>query len=154
MLITLILMSVLLSGAAVMVSMQTRSTRDAGMMRSKMSALNCAEAGLVIARSTVAANYGLWNDALAQGTEPSWLAALDHDLDDDGAADFTITLRDNNDEIPDDQTRDNDLSIFIVSTCIKFPDTPAEVTELVRFNGGGNCYNAQLGGCGGNANAN
>lgn len=154
MLVTMILMAVILSGAAVMVSMQMSSTRNAGMTRSKMSSVYCAEAGLVTARTAVSTSYAAWNDALAAGTEPSWLTSLDHDLDDDGSPDFTITLRDNHDDTPDDQTRDNDLTIFIVSTCIKYPDTPTEVTELVRHSGGGNCYDAQLGGCGGNANAN
>lgn len=154
MLVTMVIMAALLAGAAVMVSMGIRSTRDAGMMRAKITSLHCAEAGIIAARATIASNYGLWNDALAQGTEPSWLAGIDHDIDDDGAPDFTITLRDNHDEQPDDQTRDNDLAVFIVSTCIKYADTPTEVVELVRYNGGGNCYDAQLGGCGGNANAN
>src|SRR5690606_11374767 len=111
MLVTMILMSVILSGAAVMVSMQMSSTRNAGMTRAKMSAVYCAEAGLVTARTAVAANYAGWNDALAAGTEPSWLASLNHDLDGDGSADFRLTLRDNNDDTPDDQTRDNDLTV-------------------------------------------
>ena len=154
MLVTLILVAALLGGGAVLVSMQVSSTRGAAITRSKMSSVHCAEAGVVAARATVAASYAEWNAALAAGTEPSWLAALDHDLDDDGVADFAITLRDNDDEATNDLTRDNDLSVYIVSRCTKFSETPSEVLELVRFNGGGNCYQAQLGGCGGNANAN
>lgn len=154
MLVTLILVASLLGGAAVLVSMQVTSTRGAAVTRSRLSSVHCAEAGLVTARATVAANYGLWNAALGTGTEPSWLASLDHDLDDDAVADFTITLRDNDDETTSDTTRDNDLAVYIVSRCTKFSETPSEVLELVRFNGGGNCYQAQLGGCGGNANAN
>lgn len=156
MLVTMILMSVILSGAAVMVSMQMSSTRNAGMTRAKMSSVYCAEAGLVTARTAVATNYAKWNEALEAepDTEPDWLASLNHDLDGDLAPDFRLTLRDNHDDTPDDQTRDNDLAVYIVSTCIKYPDTPTEVIELVRHSGGGNCYDAQLGGCGGNANAN
>ena len=154
MLVSMIISAALLGGAATLVSLQVGSTRSAGITRTKISALHCAEAGLVTARAAVAANVGQWNASLGQATEPSWLASLDHDVDDDNVADFAITLRDNDDEIPDDATRDNDLSIYIVSSCIKYPDTPTRVMELVRFNGGGSCYEAQLGGCGGNANAN
>lgn len=153
MLVTMILMSALLSGAAVLVSMQLKATRGAGIVREKISSLHCAEAGLVGAKATIAASYGLWNASLGQ-TEPAWLAGIDHDLDDDGAPDFAITLRDNFDEVPEDPARDNDLTIYVVSTCTKYPDAPTEVTELVRYNGAASCYQAQLGGCGGNANAN
>ena len=154
MVVAMIVMAALLAGAAALTSMQLHSTRNAGFAREKITALHCAEAGLVTARSTVAARYGQWNAALAAGTEPSWLAVLDHDVDDDGAADFTLSLRDNSDEQPEDNTRDNDLTVYIVSRCTKYADTPVEVVELVRYNAGGNCYGAQLGGCGGNNNAN
>jgi hypothetical protein len=154
MLVTLIITAALMAGAAAMVSLQLGSTRSAGITRTKISGLYCAEAGLTAARATVTANYGAWNASLGQTSEPSWLASIDHDIDDDGAADFTITLRDNADDSPDDPSRDNDLTIYVVSTCTKDADTPTEVMELVRFTGGGNCYQAQLGGCGGNANAN
>jgi hypothetical protein len=154
MLVTMILISAMLSGAAVMVSLHLESVRGSGVTVSKVSSLYCAEAGITRARRTVAASYSQWNAALGQTVEPSWLAALDHDLDGDGVADFTLQLRDNEDEVPSNVQRDNDLSVFIVSRCTKYPDTPTEVMELVRFNGAGNCYDAQLGGCGGNANAN
>jgi len=154
MLVTMIITAALLSGAAALASLQLASTRSAGVTREKISALHCAEAGLATARATVAANYAAWNAALGQSTEPSWLASLDHDLDGDGSADFTLTLRDNFDETPENAQQDNDLSVYVVSTCAKYPDAHTEVVELVRYNGGGGCYDAQLGGCGGNANAN
>lgn len=154
MLVSMIVMAALLAGATALVSLQMRSTRGAGMTRSTISAVYCAEAGLVRARATVAANYASWNGSLGQTTEPSWLSGIDHDVDGDGVADFAITLRDNFDDTPEDPAVDNDLTVYLVSTCTKYPDTPAEVTELVRFNAGGNCYQAQLGGCGGNGNAN
>lgn len=154
MLVTLIVVAALMSGAAVLVNVQMQSTRSADLTRSRTLALHCAEAGLVTARLTVAANYPQWNAALAAGTEPSWLAALDHDLDADGNDDFVITLRDNPDETTSDPTRDNDLSVYVVSTCTKYPETPTQIVELVRYNGAANCYQAQFGGCGGNANAN
>jgi Tfp pilus assembly protein PilX len=152
--VTMILMAALLAGAVALTSLQLHSTRNAGLARDRISALHCAEAGLVVAKATVAANYSLWNAALEAGTEPSWLASLDHDIDGDGVPDFTITLRDNDDEVPADPTRDNDLTVYVVSRCTKYADVSTEVVELVRYNGGGSCYDAQLGGCGGNNNAN
>lgn len=157
MLVTMILIAALLAGAAVLAKMQIHSTRGAQITRVSISALHCAEAGLVAARPAVMTSYAQWNAALAAGTEPSWLAAVLHDVDGDGAADFRITLEDNDDEMAamsNDLARDNDLTVFIVSTCIKYPDVQMQVAELVRWNGGGNCYQAQLGGCGGNNNAN
>ena len=157
MLVTMIIIAALLAGAAVLARMSMSSTRGSQMTRTSISSLHCAEAGLVAARPAVMASYGQWNAALAAGTEPAWLAAAPHDIDGDGAPDFRITLKDNDDETaatPNDLTRDNDLTVFIVSTCIKYPEVPTTVAEMVRFNGGGNCYQAQLGGCGGNNNAN
>lgn len=156
MLVTMILITALLAGSAVLVSMQMQSTRSADVQKTKTTALYCAEAGLAGVEAVVTAHYSQWNASLGTNVEPSWLASIDHDIDNDGTADFTITLRDNADETTtaDDPTHDNDLSVFIVSSCTKYSDMPASVTELVRSSGGGNCYQAQLGGCGGNANAN
>ncbi len=153
MLVTMIVITALLAGAAALAQVQVRSTRGAQLDRASISALHCAESGLTAARATVAASYPLWNAVLGATAEPSWLAGIDHDLDGDGVADFAITLRDD-DELPVDATRDNDLAVYIVSTCTKYPEVPTTVEELVRYNGAGSCYQAQLGGCGGNNNAN
>src|SRR5262245_1852306 len=128
MLVSMILMTALLAGAAALVSLQTTSTRSAEMTRSGISAEHCAEAGLVAARTAVASNYGQWSTALAATVaaapnvpaEPAFFASIDHDLDDDGVADFTLYLRDNHDETPpltDDQTVDNDLRGYLVPRC-------------------------------------
>jgi hypothetical protein len=157
MMVTMIVVTSLLCGSSILVGMQLSSNRSNDLARTGTSALYCAEAGLVAARSVVASNYALWNSALASGTEPSWLSGINHDVDGDGVADFTITLKDNDDELPpltNDPTHDNDLKVFVVSTCTKYPDTPKQVMELVQYNGGGNCYQAQQGGCGGNGNSN
>ncbi len=154
MLVTVIVIASVLSGAAALASLQMASTRNTDLAKSELSALYCAEAGLATARATVAASYPLWNDALAEEIEPSWLLAIDHDLDGDSVDDFELRLRDNADEVTNDPTRDNDLTVFIVSRCTKYPETSVQVTELVRHNGGGNCYQSQYGGCGGNGNEN
>lgn len=156
MLVTLIIVAALLGGAAVLTKVQLGSTRATDLTRTKTAALYCAEAGLAAARTTVAGNYVLWNSALGQA-EPSWLGSIAHDLDGDGVADFEITLRDNDDEVAplaNDLTHDNDLAVFIDARCTKYPEVTAAVSELVRFNGGGSCYQAQAGGCGGNGNEN
>jgi len=62
MLVTMIIISSLLAGAAVLVSMQLASNRSSDITRSGLSATYCAEAGLSAARSVVAANYNNWNN--------------------------------------------------------------------------------------------
>ena len=163
MLVTLIVTTSLLAGAAVVTSMQLSSTVSAGITRNGISALYCAEAGLAPAHPVVAASYGLWNATLAAdptGTnQPAWLgdAAFSHDLDGDGVDDFIVTIKDNDDELApaaNDPTTDSDAQVFLVSTCIKYPDQPKQIVELVSLSGGGTCYKSQFGECGGNGNSN
>jgi hypothetical protein len=180
MLVTLIIIISLLAGAAVVVSMQLGGTRSTDLAKTGMTATYCAEAGLAAAAPIVAQNYPLWNASLCTlrpttgltpattcglgaGTaaEPAWLSAAitpaGHDLDGDGQPDFYVYLVDNDDELAptaNNPAIDQDLRIFIVSHCIKFPDAPKEVEELVQYSGGGTCYQSQLGGCGGNNNGN
>ena len=160
-LVTLVLIGALLAGSAVLVMLQMTSNRATDMTRNGMSSLYCAEAGLAAARGTVAANYPLWNAALAfqvanPGVEPPFLNSVNHLIGADVTPDYVLTIADNQDETPpaNNPSVDNDLRIFLISTCIKFPDNPKQVEELIQFNGGGNCYNAQAGGCGGNGNNN
>ncbi len=157
MLVTLIIVSSLIAGAAVIVSMQMSSNRAAEVTNTGVTALYCAEAGLSAARPVVIASYLSWAGNLGTGTEPTWLSAIDHDVDNDGTSgDFTITLKDNDDELTgaNDTSVDQDLRIFVVSTCNMFPDSPKQVMELVRYSGGGQKYKAQAGGNQGNGNDN
>lgn len=172
MLVTLIIIAALLGGAAVLVSLQLASGRSSDLTRSGMSALYCAEAGLAAARPVVMTAYGQWNPSLEESapttntpaglgltTEPAWLATGigSHDLDGDGAADFEVYLYDNDDEqtpLPNDLSKDNDLQVFIVATCIKYADTPKQLRELLLYNGGASCFPWQSGGCGGDNNMN
>jgi len=167
MLATLLVIVSLVAGAAVLVGLQVASNRSTDLTRSGTSALYCAEAGLVAARPIVVANYSQWGAALTQSaasnfTEPTWLvtginASMGgHDLDTTVAStDFRIHLEDNHDEagasVPGSDT---DLRIFIVSTCLAYPDTPTQVRELVEYNGVVGCYPWQIGGCGGANNTN
>src|ERR1051325_9978700 len=104
MLMTLVLLSALLAGAAVLNALQISSTRSTSLLRSRMTALYCAEAGLTPSTATGAANSAQWNSALcrpscAEPAQPSWLGStvFSHDLDGDGVDDFSITLRDDDD---------------------------------------------------------
>lgn len=162
MLVTLIVIAALLAGAAVLVGVQLASNNAADSTRKSTTALHCAEAGLAAARPLVvlATNVPLWGAAIAAPTvQPTWLnaSAIDHNIDDDSNVDdFRITLEDNDDEAPptNDRAVDNDLRIFIVSTCIdpRYAETPKQVRELIQYSGGGKCYNSQKGGCGKNGN--
>lgn len=157
MLVTMIIISSLLAGAAVLVSMQLASNRSSDVTRSGLAATYCAEAGLAMARSAVTANYAGWNAALSAcngvfpcSPEPSWLASLNHDIDvpADGSADFTIYIKDNDDELPpspNDLLHDSDLRVFIVSRCTKYGETIKEVEELIEWSGGGTNYRTQQG---------
>lgn len=160
MLVTMVLVTSLLAGAVVLVGMQLASGRSTELTRSGISALYCAEAGLTAARPTISTSYSLWDASLLSTTQPSWLSssAFSHDLDGDGVADFEITIRDNDDEVApaaNNLAQDLDLKIFIVSTCIKYPDTPKQVTELIEYTAAGAaCYDRQAGGCNGRGNSN
>jgi hypothetical protein len=160
MLVTMIIISALLAGAAVVVSMQVQATRASGVTKQGLEALYCAEAGLAAAHNTVAANYSLWSTQLQAdptgSSEPTWLqTAFSHDLDGDGVNDFTVTMKDNDDEVApavNNPSIDSDSQIFLISTCTKYPDTPKQVIELIKYAGGGTCYKGQEGGCNGNGN--
>jgi hypothetical protein len=161
MVVTMIVICALLTGAGSLVSMQMTSTKSTELTASGDKALFCAESGLAAAMHVVAANYTQWSATLQGGgtTEPSWLSAGigSHDIDGDGRDDFTVYIKDNEDETPpapNDPTRDNDLRVFVVARCISHPDAPREVEALVKISGGGTCYDKQLGGCSNENNAN
>jgi hypothetical protein len=162
MLVTLIIVAALLSGAAVLVSLQISSNRSTDLTRSGILAMYCAEAGVAAARPVVASTYGSWPTAFATSSvgdfaEPAWLSSGigNHDLDGDSVADFSVYLLDNDDEpAANDLTVDADLQVFIVSRCLKYPDTPQEIRELVLYNGATRCYPWQVGGCSSDGNTN
>lgn len=172
MLITMLLTVALLAGGSVMLGMQLKSSRSAGLVKQKITSEQCAEAGIVAGRGTVASNYGSWTGSLCNqapplgtgscvigsaASEPAWLNAsvVDHDLDDNGTSDFVLTLIDNVDEVPpaaNDPAKDNDLQVWVISTCTT-GDITTQVRELVKYTPGNTCYQAQLGGCGGGGNS-
>jgi type II secretory pathway pseudopilin PulG len=164
MVVTMVIVSSLLAGAAVLVSMQLASNRSTDLERNGLASLYCAEAGLVAAHPTVVNNYSSWAGSLcttadASCTQPTWLnnTSFSHDLDGDGVDDFQVYLRDDDDEIPpasNDLSTDINNKIFVVSRCIKYPDTPKEVEELILYTPQATCYAGQQGGCNGRGNNN
>lgn len=156
MLVTMVTIAALMTGAVALTQIQMSSTRSSDMTRSGISAQFCAEAGLTAARSLVASNQASWSDALEEAAaaapnaprEPAFFSSLDHDLDDDGQDDIVVYLRDNHDELPpntDNPSVDNDLRVYIVSRCIKYPETSREVIELVEAAVNGAGYRSQVG---------
>jgi hypothetical protein len=125
------------------------------------AALYCAEAGLAKARPMIGGNYAAWA-AILDGdpsNDPSWYPITgDLDVPADGKSDFTVTIRDDDDEpvgTPNDPTKDNDLSVYVISTCTRYPETPRQVTELIHYKGGGAGYRNQSGqGAGNTGNTN
>lgn len=158
---TMIILTGMLVAAGTSVYLLTAETRSIAYTASARRALFCAEAGLATARSVVAGNYATWSDALDSNpaNDPYWYP-ITGSLDGVAGAppDFEVTLRDNDDELPpldNNAAQDNDLKVFIVSRCVKYPEYPRAVTELVEYSSGGNVYRNQAGqGAGNTGNAN
>jgi|SRR5579862_3466679 len=115
------------------------------------AALYCAEAGLAKARPIIGANYASWAAILDTDptNDPAWYPITgDLDVPPDGQNDFIVTIRDDDDEppgVPNDPTHDNNLSVYVVSTCVRYGETPRQVTELLHYQGVGNTYRSQSG---------
>jgi hypothetical protein len=161
MLLVSIILIALLSGGAIALYIQMSSNKQVGFTSTSRASLYCAESGLAEARATIGAFYSVWNDILDTdpANDPPWYP-IRGDIDDpkDGVTDFEVTVRDNDDEptsMPNDPTHDNDLKIFIISKCTKYPDAPREVLELVVYDQGQQQYRNQAGqGSGNTGNAN
>jgi hypothetical protein len=165
MMFTMIVVTALMAGAGVLISLQLSSTRTTEITRTRVTGQGCAEAGVTSARAVLPANYASWASALAACgagpypcAEPAWLYAAigSHDLDGDLVDDFEVYIKDDDDEIsgPNDPTVDSNLRVFVVSRCIKYPDNPISVSELVVMSAGGTSYTSQQGGGTGNGNSN
>ena len=172
MLVTIIIISSLLAGAVVLVSMQLASNRSTDLSRSSVTALYCAEAGLHAARAAVAEADATEIDAAVAAsaagtlTEPTWLttdintlAATGHDVDGLGGADFHVYIKDNDDEVingvANDLADDIDNKVWVVAVCDLYPETPQAVSELLDIaKANATMYDWQAGGAFGNNNYN
>ena len=161
MMVVMIVMAALMTAGGVAIYVSTSETRSTGYVASSRQALFCAEAGLAAARSTVTANYASWGAVLdaTVGNDPAWYP-IEGYLDDTGSGDpdYIVTIRDNDDEkapAANDPANDTDLQVYVQATCLKFPEIPRSVTELVEYQGGGYVYRNQAGqGAGNSGNAN
>jgi hypothetical protein len=155
--ITMMLVLALLAAGALAFYLSMADTHSAIYVTQSRGALFCAEAGLSGARDYVSSSAGEWPQMLDTdtGNDPAGYP-VEGDLDGDGNNDWRVTIRDNDDEYPtDDPNVDTDGTIFMVSTCLGYPDTPREVLEMISFSGGGTNYRDQSGqGAGGSNNAN
>lgn len=173
MLVTIIIISSLLAGAVVLVSMQLASNRSTDLSRSSVTALYCAEAGLHAARAAVAEADATEIDAAVAAsaggtlTEPTWLttdintnSATGHDVDGNGTGpDFHVYIKDNDDEVingvANNLADDIDNKVWVVSVCDLYPETPQAVSELLDIaKQNATMYDWQAGGAFGNNNYN
>jgi hypothetical protein len=155
--VTLMLITALLAAGAIALYLQMADTKSASYVTQARGALYCAEAGLSGARDYVSNSSASWPQMLDtdSGNDPAGYPA-EGDLDGDGTMDWRVTIKDDDDEFPtDNPTVDSNGTIFMVSTCLAYPETPREVLELVSFTAGGTNYRNQQGqGAGGTNNVN
>ena len=157
MLVTMIIISSLLAGAAVLVSMQLASNRSSDLTRTGLEATYCAEAGLddrtagrdrelrelehrarrLQQRLSVLAGAGVARLARSL-RHRQWCRAR---TSRSSSATTTTSSR----RRRTIRLHDSDLRVFIVSRCTKYGETIKEVEELVEYSGGGQNYRTQQG---------
>lgn len=154
MLVVATILTALLAGGGIALYLQLQSSRSTSMTKSGRASLYCAEAGLTHGARVFTNNVGVWNNILDTdpANDPSFYPVRG-DLDDDGVADYEVTLRDNDDEgalVANDPTDDNDFRVFVVSRCLQNAEIPRTVTTLLQVNISGHNYRNQSGGGSGN----
>lgn len=161
MIIALLVVSSLMTVGLLGAYLTMSETKSTGLAIDGKASLYCAEAGLTKARGIVGSSVGTWSSLLDgdPSNDPSWYPIRgDLDIPADGVDDFEVTVRDNDDEpvnLTNDPTHDNDMRIYLVSRCTRFPESPREVVELIYYSGGGNLYRNQAGqGAGNTGNSN
>lgn len=159
MVLVITVLAALLAVGAVLLSLQLNSTRSTSLLLDRRQAHYCAEAGLQMGQAIVPQKLSEWNDVLDGEPFPTWYP-LRGDIDGDGTNDYEVTIEDNVDEsgsLANDPERDNDLSVLVISKCIKWPNSiPKTLMTLVKYQvGTGACDSMQKGaGCQGTSNLN
>jgi hypothetical protein len=147
MMVVLIVTTSLLIAGSLAVRMSASESKSTSYLSSSRRALYCAEAGLAATRATLGSGYTSWNGWL-DGTNTTGYPLqgyIDH-TQTAGPFDWQVTIRDNDDEIATNvPTQDSDQTVFVLSTCLAYPETPRTVGELVSFTGGGLSYRNQSG---------
>jgi hypothetical protein len=151
MLLIATLLVALLAGGGVALYLQLQGTKSAEMVKASRTSFYCAEAGLASARSIVALNFTTLPLVLAgvPANYPPWYPIVG-DIDGDSVNDYTVTVVDNDDEVPpaaNDPTRDVDGQVFAISRCTKNAEGSRQIVELLLIGGGtGHLYRNQSGG--------
>jgi hypothetical protein len=156
MMVVMIVITALLGVASISIYLAVIETRSTEYVATARRSLYCAEAGLAASRTEVSDHYGDWFFVLDgdPGTDPGswypirgWLDDAPH-VDGVDPYDYEVTLKDNDDELPptpNDPTHDNDAQVFVVARCLKYPEVPRAVTELLTLQGAGEGYRDQSG---------
>ena len=147
MMVVLIVTTSLLIAGSLAVKMSASEAKGTAYLSSSRRALYCAEAGLAATRAALGAGYTNWNGWL-DGTNTTGYPIkgyIDHTTT-TGAYEWSVSIRDNDDEtVTNLPTVDSDQAVFVLSTCLAYPETPRTVGELVSFTGGGASYRNQSG---------
>ena len=121
-LLVLLIVTVLLGGAGVAIFVQLADARSVGVVRKAHEALFCAESGLAVARKLLGSP-----PYLDPGGASDWLPVRGSVGDGDAVDDFEVTVR------PGPAAPEP--TFFLESRCLKYPDAPTQVTELVGAGG-------------------
>jgi hypothetical protein len=150
MIVVMVIIVGLLAAGGIVVYVSSSETPGSGYLAVARRSLYCAVAGLAAARPIVAANSAGWGSVIDAdpSNDPPWhpiRGRLDPAATED---DFEVTILDNVDELPpaiSDPQSDNDLRVFVVSRCLKYPEMPRTVVELLRVEAAGHNYRNQAG---------
>lgn len=146
----LVLLLVLSGVAAFIGALAIRGTladvKVAGAVRQSKTAFYCAEAGINASRSWFGTNYTRWNAIFDPAIADPVGYPVTGDIDGDGVADWSVTLRDNIDEFPTPNALvDNDLTAIMVATCTNATLGTRTLQEVVTANTQGTNYRYQAG---------
>jgi Tfp pilus assembly protein PilX len=152
--VTMMVVIALLAAGALALYLQMADTHSAQYVTQKRGALYCAESGLAGARDYILANATSWPTMLdSDSTNDPVGYPVEGDLDGDNVNDWHVVLRDDDDEFPtNDPTVDTNGTVFMVATCLAYPDTPREILQMISVSGGGMNYRNQSGQGAGNTN--
>jgi hypothetical protein len=143
--VTMMVVVALLAAGALALYLQMADTHAAQYVAKGRGALYCSESGLAGARDYIATHQSDWPammDSDASNDPDGY--PVEGDLDGDGVNDWHVTIRDDEDEFPTNNPNvDVNGMIFVVGTCLAYPDTPREVTEMISLSGGGTHYRNQ-----------
>jgi len=148
----LVLLVILLVAAAVVVRGSASDIATAGYDRTGKAAFLCAESGLRIGMSQLAANPGNYTQTLRCGAADGGAGCACFGsqtcplrVTNDGGPLVDIWLTDNVDENPNDPLTDVDQLVYINSRCVQAGLPGRQLQMLFGGSGGGQYYKNQAG---------